>query len=116
MERTIYIAGPITGMKDLNRPLFKEAADIIRKTGLLVRNPHEFCEDLPSTSKWAEYMRRCLPELMKCTDIIMLPGWKHSEGANLEYYNARAIGIRIHYSLDGFMLHLCKEVDLIKEP
>lgn len=106
MERVIYISGPITGVKNQNKPLFKETADAIRKAGLLVRNPHEFCADLPSDSTRGDYLRRCLSELTKCTEIIFLPGWIHSEGANIEYYNAKAIGIYVIPNLDVFLDHI----------
>lgn len=98
----LYIAGPISGMAEENRPAFEKAAKHFRDLGFIVRNPHEFCHDIPVGSNWSIYMRRCLQVLAECTDIILLPGWKHSKGANIELQIAEGIGMNIHYSLMDF--------------
>lgn len=98
----IYIAGPITGMIGQNKKSFDDAARAVKNLGFIVRNPHEFCEDIPLESTWDIYMRRCIAKLVECSDILMLPGWKHSPGANLELQIALQLGIRIHYGLEDF--------------
>jgi len=98
----IYIAGPITGMIGENKKSFDDAARSIKNLGLIVRNPHEFCHDIPTGSDWDVYMRRCITKLVECSDVVMLPGWKHSHGANLELQIAEGLGITIHYGLEDF--------------
>ncbi|CDS92735.1 conserved hypothetical protein [Sphingobacterium sp. PM2-P1-29] len=100
--RIIYIAGPITGMKNLNREAFEIASRELKSLGFIVRNPHEFCLDIPNSAEWAIYMRKCISVLSECSDIIFLNGWKHSVGANLEHHNAEALGLNIFYGIDQF--------------
>lgn len=90
----IYIAGPMTDIKDFNFPAFNAAEKAWRQAGWDVCNPASL--DGGDTSKTHEYfMRRDLPELIKCGAIALLPGWSHSDGANLELINARACGLGI---------------------
>jgi len=112
--KIIYIAGPITDMLDQNRPLFEQATRIVRNLGYIVRNPHELCADIPADKPWEEFMRRCLPALCECTDLILLPEWKFSRGANIERSVAISLGIRVHDSIDEFMKaeHAEKEVSV----
>lgn len=98
----LYIAGPITGIENENRPSFERVAKHFRDLGFIVRNPHEFCHDIPKGSNWSIYMRRCLTILAECTDIVFLPGWKHSRGANIELQAAEGIGMNVHYSIKEF--------------
>lgn len=99
---TIYIAGPISGIAGENKEAFYNAARALKNQGFFVRNPHEFCHDIPLASDWHIYMRRCLTQLADCTDIILLPGWKHSTGANLELKIAESLGMNIHFGISNF--------------
>lgn len=98
--RIVYIAGPITGLPNLNKEQFAAAATKVKQLGLIVRNPHELCADLPIDTAWKTYMKRCISHLVECTDIVLLPNWGRSDGANLEFQIAKALGIQIHNSLD----------------
>ena len=101
-QKTVYISGPITNIPHGNVTTFREATKTIRNMGHIAKNPHEFCADLPKTTPWETYMRRCLQQLMDCTDIILLPGWENSDGASLEQLNASIIGITIHIGVQEF--------------
>lgn len=98
----IYIAGPISGIVGENKEAFNNAARSLKNLGFFVRNPHEFCRDIPLGSEWHVYMRRCLSQLAECTDIIFLPGWKHSIGANLELKIAESLRMNIHFEMSDF--------------
>lgn len=98
-EKVVYISGPISNIPGGNKGLFSEAATQLKNKGYLVRNPHEFCSDIPTDTDWGVYMRRCIQVLMECTDILMLPNYEFSKGALLEFEIAQALKITIHYSL-----------------
>lgn len=97
MER-IYISGPITGhedylaefalMEDKVKARFDGKVEII--------NPARICANLPESTGWEEYMNICLALVEMATVIYMMPGWKESAGACVEYGYARALGRKIY--------------------
>lgn len=87
----IYIAGPMTGLPDLNFPAFNMAAQILRGQGHTVVNPAELNGD-PGLS-WQECMRTDIRELVTCDSIVLLPNWIRSRGARLEFHIASELGI-----------------------
>jgi hypothetical protein len=97
----IYIAGPMTGIEDLNFPAFNAAAERLRAAGHEVINPAEINPD--KTMSWEQCMRRDIPELCTCDAIAMLPGWGSSKGATLEHLIAVKLG------LDVIHLHTAQE-------
>ncbi|WP_368640457.1 DUF4406 domain-containing protein [Castellaniella ginsengisoli] len=90
---TTYIAGPMTGLPDLNFPAFHAAAAALRAAGLDVVNPAEVCPD-PAMA-WADCMRRDITALMDCDSILLLDGWMDSRGARLERHIAVQLGMRV---------------------
>lgn len=85
----LYLAGPMTGLPDFNRPAFHAAAAALRAAGYEVVNPAELNESEPITDPdgpgaWERYMRRDIPHLCKCDAVALLPGWTESQGAQLE--------------------------------
>ncbi len=91
----VYIAGPMTGLPDLNFPAFANAAADYRSRGCHVENPAEINPD--PTMPWEECMRRDIPCMLTCDTIIMLPGWRKSRGANIELNLAVAVGMAVVY-------------------
>lgn len=93
--RRIYISGSIT--KDLaNAPQkFEEAEKIAEHIfpGSEIVNPMKLPHDPEST--WEQFMALDLKELRKCDTIWMLPCWKESQGARLEYEIAKIEGLTI---------------------
>lgn len=94
----VYIAGPMTGLPELNFPAFHAAAADYRKRGCHVENPAEINPD-PSM-EWADAMRADIPRLLTCDTIVLLPGWGNSRGALLELHIAREVGMAITWA-DG---------------
>lgn len=90
--KRLYIAGPMSGLPELNFPAFHEAAARLRARGFEVVNPAEINAD-PSTG-WEACMRADIAQLVTCDGIALLPGWEHSRGAKLEKHIAEAIGMR----------------------
>lgn len=89
----VYIAGPMTGLPELNFPAFHAAAAELRAKGYDIINPAEVNPD--PNAKWVDCMRADIRELMTCTGIYMLPGWRASRGASLEYFLANALNLTI---------------------
>ena len=96
-EVAIYISGPMSGYPDRNVPIFMMAEKIL--TQMLpqakVCNP----ATLRHFTSWERNLRRDIKAMVEAdiNFIIVLPGWKSSNGANLEafmavnVYNAKII-------------------------
>lgn len=95
VDLKVYLSGPMTGVKDLNREAFRQAAEVLRMLGHDVINPHDLHEE-PGLSH-ADYMRRDLTVLMDwgVEAVFVLPGWRYSEGSLAEVVCAQAIGIDV---------------------
>lgn len=91
----IYIAGPMTGIKDHNFPEFNKQAAYLRSMGFDVVNPAELDAGEVLTHPWDYYLRRDLKKLVDCQVIVLLNGWENSKGANLEYQVAKSLGMTI---------------------
>lgn len=91
----IYIAGPMTGLPDFNRPAFNQVAHELREQGHAVFNPAE--TRLPETATWEDYMREGIVDLMHCNTIYLLPGFEKSRGATIELELAKDLGMTITY-------------------
>lgn len=93
--RKIYIAGPMTGIEDYNRPAFDgyEIELVAQGLGHIVLNPAVH----PVGLEHHEYMQLCRPMVEVADEIHLLPGWERSKGAMMEYGWALAGGKSIHY-------------------
>lgn len=101
----IYIAGPISGIADLNRPAFYQAQEQLNALGFEVRNPHEFCKHIQSDNPSdPAYYKQGFAELTLCTDVLLLPGWQYSAGAQLESKAAVLFGMNVHHTISDIVL------------
>ena len=94
-KQRIYISGPMTGKPDHNYPAFHETAERFRKAGWDVANPAENFggrTDLPLEA----YLREDISLLAYCNAVAMLPGWRDSQGATLEYLIACKLGLDVY--------------------
>lgn len=91
----IYIAGPMTGLPELNFPLFNLTAQRLRYEGHFVVSPSEI--NIPHPGDWVSAMRADIKELVSCEAIYLLNGWNQSRGASLEHYIASNLGMIILY-------------------
>lgn len=94
----IYLAGPMTGLPDLNFPAFHAAARALRAQGHEVVNPAEICPD--KEMKWADAMKRDIAELVTCDAVVVLPGWEKSRGASIEVDLAAKLELGVFDFLD----------------
>ena len=93
MTTTLYVAGPMSGLPNLNFDAFHAAATALRSKGYQVINPAEINPD--HAMPWHECMRRDIAELVKCDGIVLLDGWQQSRGATLEHHIAERLGMEI---------------------
>jgi hypothetical protein len=98
----VYIAGPMRGKPDFNRPAFDDAEALLRDLGHDVVNPCRLDEELGlyfetdadvTPDHLKEIMARDIAALYTCDRIAMLPGWESSGGAALERQAAHYVGI-----------------------
>lgn len=76
----IYIAGPMSGLVEFNRPAFMFTAAKLTGRGHTALNPAV----LPEGLSQAEYMDICLA-MLRCAEVIyLLKGWEESPGARAE--------------------------------
>ena len=89
----IYIAGPMSGHEDYNRPAFAAKAQELEEAGHTVFNPGAIACD---ESNYRSLLAMDLQWIaLHAEAICMLPGWEGSKGARAEHALAFAIGIPI---------------------
>lgn len=93
IQRKIYVAGPMTGLPNFNRPAFHAYAAQIEASGHIALNPAIF----PLGLTHAQYMELCRPMVAIADELHFLPGWVNSKGALMEHQWATCSGKRIHY-------------------
>jgi len=106
---TVYICGAMRGMPKLNHPAFFEAEESLKKKGYNVINPARMDQELgldPHNSQMdgtfiADCARRDIDAVFECDELVLLPNWEKSKGAQAEIAVAQWIGkkIRIYPSL-----------------
>jgi hypothetical protein len=113
-KRVLYIAGPMRGIAWFNYPLFDRVAKELREAGNEVISPAD--EDrmhdgfdpyanpshanpdactFPKTMDLQKTVRRCLEAVLRCDEIVLLPGWENSQGALAELAIAAWMGKRV---------------------
>lgn len=111
-ELSIYLAGPMTGIPDDNRPAFKAATLELTTQGFLVVSPDELDDLYPvaggsrKVPLWSDYMERDIPFLLRCDTVALLPGWRSSKGACLEALIANQLGKPVMEYQNGRLVHL----------
>jgi len=115
-KRVLYIAGPMRGIAWFNYPLFDRVAKELRDAGNEVISPAD--EDrkvgfdpfanpayriadactFPSEASFESFdktVRRCFEAVLRCDEIVLLPGWEASSGALAELTLAMWLGKRV---------------------
>lgn len=111
------------GYPQFNYPAFFEAAYRLRATGLQVENPAENCGPTPGMAiasaereqgkkTFKDYMQADLQMLARVDAVVVLPGWRQSQGANLEVHIARELGMPVMRYDDGELKPLLDIVGL----
>lgn len=94
--KIVYIAGPITGVANFNRPAFDKMQAILIREGMIVLNP----TDLPIGLSEFAYMDICLAMIRHCDAVVMLNGWEKSLGAKAEISLAAKLGKAVLWESD----------------
>ncbi len=87
-----YLSGPMTGIPDLNRPLFKKAAEYVRKAGLTILSPPELH---PEDDSYGKSLGRDIEVLIdsKVDGVVFLQNWWYSRGARIEAFTALCMDV-----------------------
>lgn len=101
----IYISGAISGRDYREVALDFEAAQTqIRVfSDFLPISPLD--NGLPLDTSWSAHMLRDLEILSTCDAVLMLPGWEHSPGCQIEKIFAERLGLRILMGFDELKAH-----------
>jgi hypothetical protein len=114
LHRVLYLAGPMRGVAFYNFPMFDRVAAALRDVGYEVINPADEdrnednfdptlqpqfadpanCVVQPGMD-FSKIIRRCFEAVMRCDEIVLLPGWENSVGAIAELFIAVWSGKRI---------------------
>ena len=111
LDKTWYLAGPMSGLPQFNFPLFDEAATTLRSHGFTIVSPAELdSEEVRSEAltyddgngvverqlagafeignmTWGDALARDVKIVAdECHGIILLPDWSTSRGARLEAF------------------------------
>lgn len=99
MNKTIYIAGKVTGLPaEPTAQKFKTAQLELEAKGFDVINPIELVNN--PDENWYSAMRICVEALLSCDAIYLLPCYTDSKGALIEHKTAVKMGIDIYYELE----------------
>ena len=88
----VYIAGPITGIPEHNKPAFEMAAALLRANGHEPVNPHDLCSE---GTPWSECMRVDIRAMLDCDAVALLDGWESSRGASMEQWVGHRCGLKV---------------------
>jgi hypothetical protein len=108
----VYLAGPMSGLPELNYPTFHAEAARLRALGLHVENPAD--NPKPPCGSWEGYMCLALAQLATCGRIHLLPGWSRSPGALVERDTAFALGLDMTHA-DGVSRKSVKRDDFMQK-
>lgn len=114
MSKTIYIAGPMSGIKNFNFGAFDEAELDLKDINpdWKVINPANIDRafgfegiGMDGTEKLSKeelgtIMARDIEALSLCDAIYLLIGWEGSQGARIEKAFADMVGLEIMYEVD----------------
>lgn len=104
----VYIAGPMSGIKDYNAPAFYKGEEYMLSLGIPGKNIfNPIRSEMSHRVQAGEFMgqeayRLCMREDLnwiceEATMMYMLEGWENSKGARAEHATAVCLGLRIFY-------------------
>lgn len=101
--KKVYLSGPITGKKNY-KGLFLFVEELVKMCDATqIFNP---ALQIPDSLDYEQAMKRCVTALAQYEVIMMLPGWRTSKGAKIEYDIACACGMNV-IDLTDYRLTYC---------
>lgn len=99
----VYLAGPMSNVKDFNFPAFMAAAQTLRGQGHHVFNPAEAdlekwgsMKEIEAKATYRECLRTDLNWILDHAEAIaLLPGWEKSKGVAAELALSKALGLEV---------------------
>lgn len=105
VNHKIYISGPITNVENWQTAFIDaESAleEYYKDYFFSIENPLRIARRIESAfalagavPEYVDYMREDISTLVDCGTICMLPGWKRSKGARMEYRIAKILNMII---------------------
>jgi hypothetical protein len=105
-SKTVYLSGPISDRPESYSAAFASAADVLTGLGAAVINPAELpdSEDSPDAQTvWRKCLARDVSIILGhdgLDAIVVMPGWEHSQGCQLEIHAARCRKLPVFLLLD----------------
>lgn len=102
-KKTVYIAGPMTGIEQFNFPAFYAAERGLKAAGHQVVNPARhppavrciFTGEV-HTMSYEDFLNLDLEIIASgCDAVALLPGWRDSPGARREQQLAVSLGLEV---------------------
>lgn len=95
-KRTIYVAGPMSGLPEYNYPAFIEAAAMLaaKYPQAEIINPAENFERATGLP-YPTYIRKSFEQVLSATELYVLAGWENSQGASAEVAMASLLDLVI---------------------
>ena len=106
LQRTWYLAGPMSYIPQFNIPTFDRVANALRNSGFNILSPAELDDEetraaamaspdgapgsgVVNGETWGDFLARDVKLIAdKVQGIMLLPGWQKSSGARLECFCA----------------------------
>lgn len=100
--KSVYISGAISDVENWQENFIEAEKKLEAMQFKRIVNPIAVAVRIDSiftlnrrNPTYADYMKADIKELIKCDCICMLPNWKSSNGAKLEYRIAKALNMQI---------------------
>lgn len=101
MTKKAYIAGKVTGLpatqaknkfKQFENKLIKQGYEVVNPiTHIVTTSQHRIIKD------WSDEMKVCIPAMLHCDELHLMPCWQESRGAVLERDIALRLGMQVVY-------------------
>lgn len=113
---TVYIAGPIRGMANLNLDEFRFVEKLLQNKGYNTIVPHDLFEGIDTSNYTQEdYMAVCIPTIKKADCACFLDGWKDSPGSKDEMEAAIESAVKVTFAKNEFPEYAHRDAVLVNE-
>jgi hypothetical protein len=120
LEKTYYLAGPMTGYDRYNYAAFSLVAAHLRLNAIKVESPHENewpadHESMSVEALWQHMMEVTSKQLDRCDGMILMPGWPESRGVRAELEKALDRKLPIYFFTGSEIICMNRRIPLATE-